>query len=625
MSDTSDRETLGFQTEVKQLLQLMIRSLYSNKEIFLRELISNASDAADKLRFEALAAPELLEDDSELRINIAFDAEARTLSVADNGIGMSREELIANLGTIARSGTAEFLQKMSGDEKHDASLIGQFGVGFYSAFIVADKVEVASRRAGLAADKAVRWTSAGEGDFTVESTDIEKRGTTVTLHLKDSEAEFLESFRLESLIRKYSDHIGFPVLLKNAAEDKEEAKTVNSATALWTRSRSDISDDEYKEFYKYLSHDFVDPLGWSHNRVEGKREYVSLLYIPGTAPFDLWNREVPKGLKLYVQRVFIMDDAENFLPLYLRFIKGVVDSADLPLNVSREILQHSPHLDAMRSALTRRAIDLLRGMAKDTPENYEKFWQECGQTLKEGVVEDQENREKLMPLLRFTTTHSDSDKQDQSLRDYVSRAVEGQDKIYYLLGDSLATAKSSPHLEQLQAKGLEVLLLHDRIDPWMVDHFGEFDGKSFQDVGRGQLALPEGDGEMTQEVMNDEHKPLLKKIKRILKDRVDTVNISQRLVDSPACVVTTEQDLTPQLRRMLEASGQQLPESKPILEINIEHPLVTRLSAETDDKRFGELSNIVLDHALLAEGAQLESPADYVQRMNRYLLDLETS
>ena len=623
MSDTSDRETLGFQTEVKQLLQLMIRSLYSNKEIFLRELISNASDAADKLRFEALAAPELLEDDSELRINIAFDAEARTLSVADNGIGMSREELIANLGTIARSGTAEFLQKMSGDEKHDASLIGQFGVGFYSAFIVADKVEVATRRAGLEADKAVLWTSAGEGDFTVESAAIENRGTTVTLHLKDSEAEFLESIRLESLIRKYSDHIGFPVLLKNAAEDKEEAKTVNSATALWTRSRSDISDDEYKEFYKYLSHDFVDPLGWSHNRVEGKREYVSLLYIPGTAPFDLWNREVPKGLKLYVQRVFIMDDAENFLPLYLRFIKGVVDSADLPLNVSREILQHSPHLDAMRSALTRRAIDLLRGMAKDMPENYEKFWQECGQTLKEGVVEDQENREKLMPLLRFTTTHSTSDKQDQSLHDYVSRVVEGQDKIYYLLSDSLATAQSSPHLEQLQAKGLEVLLLHDRIDPWMVDHFGEFDGKSFQDVGRGQLALPEGDAELTQEVMNDEHKPLLKKIQRILKDRVETVNISQRLVDSPACVVTTEQDLTPQLRRMLEASGQQLPESKPILEINIEHPLVTRLSSETDDKRFGELSNIVLDHALLAEGAQLESPADYVQRINRYLLDLE--
>jgi len=623
VSDTSDRETLGFQTEVKQLLQLMIQSLYSNKEIFLRELISNASDAADKLRFEALASPELLKDDPELRINITFNAKEQTLAVTDNGIGMSREELIANLGTIARSGTAEFLQKMSGDEKHDASLIGQFGVGFYSAFIVADKVEVATRRAGLSPDQAVRWTSAGEGEFTVESADIKNRGTTVTLHLKDSEAEFLESYRLESLIRKYSDHIGFSVLLKNAEEEKEEAKTVNSATALWTRSRSDISDDEYKEFYKYLSHDFVDPLGWSHNRVEGKREYVSLLFIPGTAPFDLWNREAPKGLKLYVQRVFIMDDAENFLPLYLRFIKGVVDSADLPLNISREILQHSPHLDAMRSALTRRALDMLRGMAKDSTENYAKFWQECGQTLKEGVVEDQENRAKLLPLLRFTTTHSASEEQDQSLQDYVSRAADGQDKIYYVLSENLATAKSSPHLEQLEVKGLEVLLLHDRIDPWMADHFGEFEGKSFQDVGRGQLALPDGDGKITQEVMNDEHKPLLKKIKKILKDRVEAVNISQRLVDSPACVVTSEQDLTPQLRRMLEASGQQLPESKPILEINIEHPLVTRLSAEMDDKRFGDLSNIVLDHALLAEGAQLESPADYVRRMNRYLLDIE--
>ena len=623
MSDTSDRETLGFQTEVKQLLQLMIRSLYSNKEIFLRELISNASDAADKLRFEALAAPKLLEDDPELRIDISFNADDKTLAVTDNGIGMSRDELIANLGTIARSGTAEFLQKMSGDEKHDASLIGQFGVGFYSAFIVADKVEVATRRAGLAADQAVRWVSAGEGEFTVESANIENRGTTVTLHLKDSETEFLESLRLESLIRKYSDHIGFSVWLKNAAEEKEEAKTVNSATALWTRSRSDISDDEYKEFYKYLSHDFVDPLGWSHNRVEGKREYVSLLFIPGTAPFDLWNREAPRGLKLYVQRVFIMDDAENFLPLYLRFIKGVVDSADLPLNVSRELLQHSPHLDAMRTALTRRAIDMLRGMAKDSPENYEKFWAECGQTLKEGVVEDQENKDKLLPLLRFTTTHSESGKQDQSLHDYVSRAVDGQEKIYYLLSDNLETAKSSPHLEQLKANGREVILLHDRIDPWMVDHFGEFEGKSFQDVGRGQLDLPEEEGEETQEARNDEHKTLLKKIEKVLLDRVEAVNISQRLVDSPACVVTTEQDLAPQLRRMLEASGQQLPESKPILEINIEHPLVTRLSAETNDKRFGELSNIVLDHALLAEGAQLESPADYVQRINSYLLDTD--
>jgi len=621
VSETSDRETLGFQTEVKQLLQLMIRSLYSNKEIFLRELISNASDAADKLRFEALAMPQLLEGDPELEINISFNATDKTLIVADNGIGMSRDELIENLGTIARSGTAEFLQKMSGDEQHDASLIGQFGVGFYSAFIVADKVEVASRRAGLPADQGARWSSAGEGEFSVESADIEKRGTTVTLHLKDTEVEFLEAFRLESLIRKYSDHIGFSVLLKNAEENKEEAKTVNSATALWTRSRTDISDDEYKEFYKYLSHDFVDPLSWSHNRVEGKREYVSLLYIPGTAPFDLWNREAPRGLKLYVQRVFIMDDAENFLPLYLRFVKGVVDSADLPLNVSRELLQHSPHLDAMRGALTRRAIDMLQKMSTNGGEDYEKFWQECGQTLKEGVVEDQENLEKLLPLLRFTTTHSETEKQDQSLQDYLSRAVDGQDKIYYLLSDNLATAKSSPHLEQLRAKGLEVLLLHDRIDPWMVDHLREYEGKSFQDVGRGQLSLPEGDGKITQEVINDQNKPFLKKMKKILRDRVEAVNVSQRLVDSPACVVTTEQDLAPQLRRMLEASGQQLPESRPILEINIKHPLVARLEQESDSKRFADLSNIVLDHALLAEGAQLESPADYVQRINRYLLD----
>lgn len=625
MSDKSERETLGFQTEVRQLLQLMIRSLYSNKEIFLRELISNASDAADKLRFEALAAPDLLKDDTDLRISVSFDKDAGTLAVTDNGIGMSRDELIANLGTIARSGTAEFLQKMSGDEKQDASLIGQFGVGFYSAFIVANKVEVLSRRAGLPADQAVRWESAGEGEFTVENATSEQRGTTVTLHLKESESEFTESFRLESLIRKYSDHIGFPVLLKNVTEseeDKAEEKTVNSATALWTRSRSDVSDDEYKEFYKYLSHDFVDPLDWSHNRVEGKREYVSLLYIPSAAPFDLWNRDAPKGLKLYVQRVFIMDDAENFLPLYLRFVKGVVDSADLPLNVSRELLQQDPHLDAMRTALTRRVLEMLRKMATKNVEDYAKFWQEFGETMKEGMVEDHENKEKLLSLLRFTTTHSAADSQDQSLSDYVSRAAEGQDKIYYVLGENLSTVKASPHLEQLREKGLEVLLLHDRIDSWMVEQLGEFAGKTFQDVGRGQLSLPDGDGEMTQKVINDEQKPLLKKIKKALKDRVEAVNVSQRLVDSPACLVTTEQDLAPQLRRMLEASGQALPETKPILEINIDHPLVVRLSAEADKKRFSALSNILLDHACLAEGAQLENPADYVKRMNSYLLDL---
>ncbi len=620
MSDKSDRETLGFQAEVRQLLQLMINSLYSNKEIFLRELISNASDAADKLRFEALATPALLEDVPELQIEVAFDASSKTLSVSDNGIGMSRDELTENLGTIAKSGTAEFLQQMTGDEQKDARLIGQFGVGFYSSFIVADKVEVATRRAGLEAREGVRWESDGQGEFTIESADIEKRGTTVTLHLKDAEAEFADEFRLDTLIRKYSDHIGFPVLLRNGGE----VKTVNSATALWTRSRSAVGHDEYKEFYKHISHDFVDPLCWSHNRVEGKREYTSLLYIPSRAPFDLWNRDAPRGLKMYVQRVFIMDEAEQFLPLYLRFVKGIVDSADLPLNVSRELLQQNPELDAMRSALTRRVLDMLQKMATNEADDYQKFWGEFGQVIKEGPVEDQQNADKLARLLRFASTHADSASQDQSLSDYVARAGEGQDKIYYVLGDNFETVSASPHLEQLREKGLEVLLLYDRIDPWMVDQLPEFEGKTFQDVGRGQLALPDSDGELSQKAMNDENKPLLKKIMKTLQDRVEAVNISQRLVNSPACVVTGEQDLPPQLRRMLEASGQELPESKPILEINIDHPLVGRLSAEADDTRFRELSNIVLDHALLAEGSQLSNPAEYVRRINQLLVEIGT-
>jgi molecular chaperone HtpG len=624
VTDKNDRETLGFQAEVRQLLRLMINSLYSNKEIFLRELISNASDAADKLRFEALAKPALLEGAPELQIEVAFDAGNRTISVADNGIGMSREELTEHLGTIAKSGTAEFLQQMTGDEQKDAKLIGQFGVGFYSSFIVADKVEVATRRAGLEASEGVRWESDGQGEFTIESANIDKRGTTVTLHLKESEAEFAEEVRLDALIRKYSDHIGFPVLLRNLGEADSEPRTVNSATALWTRSRSDVSEEEYKEFYKHIAHDFVDPLCWSHNRVEGKREYTSLLYIPARAPFDLWNRDAPRGLKMYVQRVFIMDEAEQFLPLYLRFVKGIVDSADLPLNISRELLQQNPELDAMRGALTRRVLDMLQKMATNEADNYEKIWGEFGQVVKEGVVEDQQNADKISRLLRFASTHTDRAKQDQSLADYIARAAEGQDKIYYILGDNFETVSASPHLEQLREKGLEVLLLYDRIDPWMVDHLPAFEGKTFQDVGRGQLALPDGDGELSQKAMNDENKPLLKKIRKTLKDRVEAVNISQRLVNSPACVVTGEQDLPPQLRRMLEASGQELPESKPILEINIEHPLVARLSAEADDTRFRELSNIVLDHALLAEGAQLSNPAEYVRRINQLLLEIET-
>ncbi len=625
VSEPTGRETLGFQTEVRQLMQLMIHSLYSNKEIFLRELISNASDAADKLRFEAIGAPDLLKDDPELRIHLSFDSEAGTLSVTDNGIGMSRDEIIDNLGTIARSGTSEFLQQMTGDDKKDAKLIGQFGVGFYSAFIVADRVEVVTRKAGLAADATVRWESDGQGEFTIEQLQEGSRGTTVTLHLKPEEKEFLDGFRLETLIRKYSDHIAFPVLLEKDADEGKEETAVNSATALWTRPRSEITEEEYQEFYKYLSHDFTDPLIWSHNRVEGKREYTSLLFIPSAAPFDLWNRDAPKGLKLYVQRVFIMDEAEQFLPLYLRFVKGVVDSADLPLNVSRELLQQNPELDAMRAALTRRVLDMLAKLAKNDAEKYAKFWQEFGATIKEGLVEDKQNADKLMSLLRFATSQSESAKQDQSLADYLERMIDGQDKVYYLVGDSFETAKSSPHLEQLREKGLEVLLLHDKIDPWVVEHLTEFEGKQFQDVGRGQLSLPESDDKLTQDAINDEHKPLLKKIRKTLKERVETVNVSQRLVDSPACVVTSEQDLGPQLRRMLEASGQALPEAKPVLEINVDHPLVMRLSAETDDSRFGDLSRIVLDHALLAEGGQLDNPADYVRRINQYLLDVETS
>ena len=622
MSTTNSRETLGFQTEVRQLLQLMIHSLYSNKEIFLRELISNASDAADKLRFEGLADPTLLGEDTELGIRIEYDGDARTITVVDNGIGMSRDELVENLGTIARSGTAEFLGRMTGDEQNDARLIGQFGVGFYSAFIVADNVVVASRRAGLPESEGVRWESDGEGEFTVETVDIPTRGTRVTLHLKDAEAEFAEPARLENLIHKYSDHIAFPVTLAGGEGDD---RVVNSATALWTRSRADISDDEYKEFYKHLSHDFADPLRWSHNRVEGKREYTSLLYIPANAPFDLWNRDAPRGLKLYVQRVFIMDDAEQFLPLYLRFVKGVVDSSDLPLNVSRELLQQHPDLQAIRSALTRRVLDMLSKIAAGDGDDYEKFWREFGPVLKEGLVEDLANKDKLAKLLRFSTTHGDGSAQEQSLDDYISRIAEGQDRIYYLLAENHATAAASPHLEQLREKGIEVLLLTDRIDPWLVDSLAEYDGKPLADVAREGLSLPEGDGAITQDAVNEEHKPLLKKIKRVLKDRVEAVNVSRRLVDSPACVVAGEGDLNPSLKRMLEASGQALPETKPILEVNIEHPLLGRLSGETDDDRFDALPHIVLDHALLAEGTQLDNPAEYVSRMNQLLLDLDSA
>jgi len=622
--ESSTKETLGFQTEVRQLLHLMIHSLYSNKEIFLRELISNASDAVDKLRFEALANDQLLEDDAELGIQVAFDKDEAMISISDNGIGMSRDELIANLGTIARSGTADFLQQMTGDQSKDSQLIGQFGVGFYSAFIVAEKVVVETRRAGLTAKDGVRWSSDGQGEFTIEPVERSKRGTTVTLHLKADETEFADEMRLENLIRKYSDHIGFPVTLQG----EKEARSVNSATALWTRPRSEVSAEEYKEFYKHLSHDFADPLIWSHNRVEGKREYTSLLYLPARAPFDLWNRDAPRGLKLYVQRVFIMDEAEQFLPLYLRFVKGVVDSADLPLNVSREMLQKNAELDAIRGALTRRVLDMIAKLAAQDGEadegaddGYLDFWSEFGPVIKEGLVEDPQNVDKILPLTRFNTTCSDGDRQDQSLADYVARSKDGQDKIYYLLADSREKALSSPHLERLTDAGLEVIFLTDKIDPWLAEQLPEYEGKAFQDIARADLSLPDGaGGAITQSALNEEHKPFLKKLGKSLKERVESVNVSQRLKDSAACVVTGDQDLTPQVRRMLQAAGQEVPESKPVLEVNLDHALIERLQSVTDDGQFDELANVVLDHALLADGSQLANPGEYLQRINRLLL-----
>jgi molecular chaperone HtpG len=633
MSETQTRETRGFQTEAKQLLHLMIHSLYSNREIFLRELISNAADAADKLRFEALADGSLYEDDPDLAIRIDLDADAKTITITDNGIGMSRDEAIEHLGTIAKSGTAEFLSRLSGDQKKDSKLIGQFGVGFYSAFIVADKVRVESRRAGQPAEAGVLWESQGEAEYIVETITRPQRGTSITLFLKGDAEEFADGWRIRNIVKKYSDHIALPVIMRKEAlaaaegDDEQEAaepqdETVNNATALWTRSRSDITEDEYKAFYKHVSHDFREPLVWSHNKVEGKLEYTSLLYIPENAPFDLWQREANRGLKLYVQRTFIMDDAEQFLPLYLRFVRGVVDSADLPLNVSRELLQQNPELDAMRGALTKRAIDMVSKLAKG--DDYGKFWNEFGQLLKEGVIEDATNKDKLAGLLRFATTHTGTAAQDQSLEDYVGRMQAGQDKIYYILAENHATAVASPHLEQLRERNIEVLLLTDRIDPWMVDSLHTFDGKELVDVGRGALDLPEGEEPAAQKDVSKEHAELLEKIRKALEDRVEAVNVSRRLVDSPACVVSGEHDLSPQIRRMLEASGQALPASKPILEINVGHPLVARLSGEADSSRFDELSHIVLDHALLAEGSQLDNPAAYVHRMNRLLLDIDS-
>ncbi|MEH6627496.1 MAG: molecular chaperone HtpG [Motiliproteus sp.] len=637
MSTETQKETLGFQTEVKQLLHLMIHSLYSNKEIFLRELISNASDAADKLRFEALADGSLYESDPDLKIRIEFDAEANTVSVIDNGIGMNRQDVIEHLGTIAKSGTSEFLSKLSGDQQKDSQLIGQFGVGFYSSFIVADKVEVFTRRAGAEPSEGVHWESQGEGDFNIGTVEKAERGTKIVLHLKSEEKEFADGWRLRSLVRKYSDHIAIPVdMIKEATpaapdeEPKEENaevewESVNNATALWTRSRSEVKEEEYHEFYKHVSHDFEDPLTWSHNKVEGKLEYTSLLYLPAHAPFDMWNRDGARGLKLYVQRVFIMDGAEQFLPLYLRFIKGVVDSNDLSLNVSREILQKDPAIDSMRSALTKRVLDMLTKLAKKDDEGFQKFWKEFGQVLKEGPAEDFSNREKITKLLRFATTDSDSAEQNQSLDSYIERMKEGQEAIYYVVADGHNTAKNSPHLEVFRKKGIEVLLLSERVDEWLMSNLNEYAGKSFKDVAKGGLDLGQVEDEeekKKQEETAKEYSSLVARVKEALGDKVDEVRVTNRLVDSPACLVVGEHDMGAQMRSIMEAAGQKLPDTKPSFEINPEHPLVNKLNDEADMDRFNDLSLVLFDQASLAEGGQLENPAAYVQRLNKLLLSL---
>ena len=629
---THNRETLGFQTEVKQLLHLMIHSLYSNKEIFLRELVSNASDACDKLRFEALNNSALYGDDSELKIRIAFDKAARTVTISDNGIGLSREEAIDHLGTIAKSGTREFFSSLTGDQAKDAHLIGQFGVGFYSSFIVADKVTVVSRRAGLPADQAVKWESGGEGDYTVEVVEKAGRGTDVTLHLREGEDEFLGGWKLKSIVRKYSDHITLPIVMKKE-EWKEgeqvltdEDETVNQANALWARSKSEITEEQYKEFYKHVAHDFEDPLTWTHARVEGKQEYTQLLYIPARAPFDLWDRNARHGIKLYVRRVFIMDDAEQLMPLYLRFVRGVVDSADLPLNVSREILQQSKDIDGIRNGCTRKVLSMLEELAENETEQYAKFWEAFGAVLKEGVGEDFANKEKIAGLLRFASTQADTPAQIVSLKDYIGRMKEGQEKVYYVTADSFNAAKNSPHLEIFRKKGIEVLLLSDRVDEWVVGHLTEFDGKQLQSVAKGGLDLGKLEDEAEKqdaEKAADEYKELVEKVKSSLGDRVKDVRVTHRLTDSPSCLVSDEHDPSGNLARLLKAAGQKAPDVKPILEINPGHPAVLRL--RTEQSRFDDWANLLLEQATLAEGGQLDDPAGFVKRINDLMLALSSS
>ena len=625
-TQTQTKETRGFQTEAKKLLKLMITSLYSNREVFLRELISNASDAIDRLSFEALADETLIADDPEFRIVVGFDKDASTISITDNGIGMTRDEAVANLGTIAKSGTEEFFDRLTGDQRADRALIGQFGVGFYSSFIVAKEVEVVTRRAGQ--DSGTRWVSSGEADFTVEPVADAPRGTRVTLKLRADATEFADNFRIRSLIRQYSDHIGVPVMMAKLGNDsgddgdEPELETVNEAKALWTRPRNDLSEDEYRAFYKHVSHDFEDPASWSHNKVEGKLEYISLLYIPKRAPFDLWNREVPRGLKLYVQRVFIMDEADQFLPLYLRFVRGIVDSSDLPLNVSREILQSDDRIRTIKNALTKRVLDMLGKMDAET---YAQVWDEFGQVLKEGIGEDFANKDDLLGLLRFASTENADSAQRTSLKDYVARMKEGADKIYYLIADSDATGRQSPHLEAFRERGIEVLLLSDRIDEWWMSSVDEFDGKKLQDVARGELDLGDigkNDASGDEETDDEDQEPLLKRIAEVLDGKVESVRKSSRLTDSPACLVLGEQDMGIQMRRIMEATGQSAPDSKPHLEVNLGHRLIAHLNREVDEDRFADLATVIFDQASLAEGNTVAEPGRYVQRVNKLLLDL---
>ena len=628
-STTANRETMGFQTEVKQLLQLMIHSLYSNREIFLRELVSNASDACDKLRFEALHNDALFENDAELKIRVAYDVEAETLTISDNGIGMNRDEVISHLGTIAKSGTREFFSQLSGDQKKDASLIGQFGVGFYSAFIVADKVTVRSRRAGEQADQGVVWESDGGGEFTIEMAEQAERGTSITLHLRDDQGDLLSGQKLRSIIHKYSDHIVQPIVMfkeewKDGAQIiTDEDETVNQASALWARAKNEITDEEYRAFYKHVGHDYEDPLAWSHARVEGRQEYTQLLYIPARAPFDLWDHNARHGIKLYVRRVFIMDDAEQLLPPYLRFVRGIVDSSDLPLNVSREILQESKDIEAIRNGCTKKVLGLLEDMAANDKEKFATFWAQFGRVLKEGVGQDFANQEKIAGLLRFASTHADTAEEHVSLADYVARMKEGQDKIYYITAETFNAAKNSPHLEVFRKKGIEVLLLTDRVDEWVVGSLPEFSGKVLVSVAKGGLDLGKLEDEaekQEQEKQASDHQELIAKIKTSLAERVKEVRVTHRLTDSPACLVADEHDMNANMARMLKAAGQKIPKSLPILEINATHPVVVRLNVE--QKHFDDWAAVLFEQALLAEGGQLDDPAGFVKRVNHLMLNM---